>query len=149
MVLLWPKVMSKKAATPFSAAAHASPPETAAGRRSSNSFPAVVSRRLFHPPRRTSLIWKIAVRKVSCKDFCCLAVLNNSVQEGPIAKEALGHFLRKPESLLRVSKPFIDLGISLSHLCSAKVFLSVLHAGFRVDAGSLSQGQHCLGRIFN
>jgi hypothetical protein len=58
----------KKAATPFSAAAVASPPDTAAGRRSSNSYPASVSRGLTHL-WRTSLIEKIAVRKISCKDF--------------------------------------------------------------------------------
>jgi hypothetical protein len=58
----------KKAATPFSAAAVASPPDTAAGGKSSNSCPESASRGFTHL-WRTSLIEKIAIRKVSCKDF--------------------------------------------------------------------------------
>jgi hypothetical protein len=58
----------KRATTPFSAAAHASPPDTAVGGKEFKFFPGVRVQRAY-PPRRTSLIGKIAAGKVSCKDF--------------------------------------------------------------------------------
>src|SRR6476646_5449860 len=75
----------KKAATPFSAAALCIASGHGCRGKEFRFLPGVRFQRAY-PPRRTSLIEKIAVRKISCKDFLrsvfdCPVALNTSVQQ--------------------------------------------------------------------
>ena len=124
----------KRAATPFSAAAPCTTSER--GRRQKEFR--ILAAAVFQGThlRRTSLIGKIAVRRLFCKDFllcaCRLIILYRKLQG--LTKEALDRLFGKLDKLLRTCKALIKLGISLSHFYRAKVFLRVTQAGFRADA---------------
>jgi hypothetical protein len=97
----------KRATAPFSAAAQALPPDTAAGGRSSNSYPTSVSRGLY-PPRRTSLIERSCHKKFLAKIFGFSAAFTDLYEIFSVLESMSGYLSGKSQNHLWPDQPPIE-----------------------------------------
>src|SRR5579871_5198614 len=84
-------------------------------------LPGIRFQRAFHPPRRTSLTGRSPQEKFLAKIFYFAAASMTFFGIARPTKKALSCLFSKSEDLLRIGKPLIERGISLSHLCRAKI----------------------------